>query len=134
MATESQRSGAGLAIIAGALLTLAHFSGAARWQSLFRTLSRFIEITPPIQVAFFLIIAIASLGGIVVIAAGILIARGRKTLPRLLILLGVGFGTLGFLQFLTLQAISGEIPLVGESLIVTVGVVLALVARYQAKR
>ncbi len=122
-----------LAIVSGVLLLSGQFSGAARWQAIIDTLSRFIEVTPSIQALFLAIIAIASLGGIAVIIAGLLIARGQSRLPRLLILLGTGFGILSLLMYIVPQAIGGRFPLIGESSAVTIGVVLSIVARSLAK-
>ncbi len=127
--------GAGvLAIVAGILLIAGQFTGAARWASLRDTFAGLVEITPPVEMLFFVIIGIASLGGVAAIVAGILLLRGQSALPRLLILLGVGFGTLGFLFYVVPQALEGEFPLIGESVTVTAGIVLALVARSLGKR
>ncbi len=133
MADAKKRTAALLAIVSGVLLLSGQFSGAARWQALIDTLSGFIEVTPWIQALFLAIIVIASLGGIALILAGILIARGSSALPRLLILLGAGFGILSFLVYTIPQAIRGQFPLIGESAVVTVGVVLSIVARFLAR-
>ncbi len=132
---EGGKMGAGvLAIVAGILLIAGQFTGAARWASLRDTFAGLVEITPPVEMLFFVIIGIASLGGVAAIVAGILLLRGQSALPRLLILLGVGFGTLGFLLYIVPQALGGRFPLIGESITVTAGIVLALVARSLGKR
>ncbi len=134
MAGDAKTEAGVLAIVGGILLFAGQFTGAARWAALRDTLAELIEITPPIETLFFVIIGIASLGGIVAILAGVLLLRGQSALPRLLILLSIGFGILGFLFYIVPQVLEGAFPLIGESVLVTVGIALALGARSLAKR
>lgn len=123
-----------LAIVGGALLVVSGFTGVARWEAYLTALSSYIEVTRAIEIAFRVLLTIASLGGFAVIGAGILIARGHVALPRLLILIGVGFGFIGLLILFVPQMLAGEFPLVGESALVTAGVILSLMGRALAKR
>lgn len=131
---DRRREGAGfLALVSGALLLAGHFSGAAQWEALLALLDRFVDLTPPVRLLFLAVLAVASLGGVAVLAGGVLILEERLLLGRLLILLGTGVGLLSFLLFLGPALLEGSLLALGSSGVVAVGIGLSIAARWRAR-
>lgn len=134
MASKGLQQGAFLAFLSGTLLMAGHFSGAPYWLDLLEAVARFVEVTPLLRVLFLAILAVASLGGLAVVAGGLLILEERLLWAKLLILLGTGFGLLSFAFALVLLILRGDLPVIGHPVVSIVGVGLSVAARLRARR
>ncbi len=133
MANKRMRQASFLAILSGALLLAGHISGAVYWRELLQGLARFIQVGPLLHWVFVSIVAVASLGGAIVVLGGLLILEGRPLTARVLILLGTGFGIISFLLALTLMLIRGDLPVAGNPVVVMVAIGLSVAARLRAR-
>ncbi len=134
MVKRNLRQGAFLAFLSGTLLMAGHFSGAPYWRDLLEAVARFVEVTPLLRALFLAVLAVASLGGLAVVAGGLLILEKRLLPAKILILLGTGFGLLSFVAGLVLLVLRGDLPVAGHPVVVLVGVGLSVVARFRARR
>jgi hypothetical protein len=129
------RFAAAIAIVGGCVLILAQYSlGATRWSDTHRRMVQVVGENPAVDMIFGAMVAIASLGGLAVIIGGILLAYGRIVPGKTLLLMGTGFGVVGYLIFLGTSLRAGTPPLVDSSMLALLGVGLAIAARTLARR
>ncbi|UCF49830.1 MAG: hypothetical protein JSU91_08790, partial [Thermoplasmatales archaeon] len=86
-----------IALVAGIFLIIGGISGLATWETIKDFVTEHIADNNIIQVVFAILIFIASLGGISVIAGGILIGKSKVRLGKLIITLGAGLGLIGLI-------------------------------------
>lgn len=132
VAPRLRRAG-GWAILGGVLLELGHFSGVGFWAAILRLLTSRFPGNVVIGGVGLVILLIASLGGIAVIIAGVLLLRGHARTARWLIGFGAGFGLLSFLIYLGSSILQGDALLSFNTTIVLVGLFLAIYARGMAR-
>jgi hypothetical protein len=129
------------AIVGGVLMLLAGVTGAATWNALG---DMAVEITnqESFRLVFQVMALIGSLGGLVVILGGLIIAgkiaRKEKRVPvgKVLIAIGAGFGLIGLIIFLAITLL-GDNP--AENIMAAmslgfIGLVLSIVARQKAQK
>ena len=138
--TTNEKAGM-YAIIGGILMLLAGVTGAATWDAIGNFL---VDITgqESFREIFGVLALIGSLGGLIVILGGIIIAekmlakkKNRVPFGKLLITIGAGFGLIGLLIFLAVTFL-GDNPL--DTLFAAIGLgfiglVLSIAARQKAR-
>ena len=123
-----------IAIIAGILLFASGMSGVAAWEEIKDFVSENIADNIEVQIAFSILILIASLGGIGVIIGGVFIGKNKVRTGRLIIGIGVGTGLIGLI-FSLVVAIKEESLNIGAFIgLGAVGIVLSIAARVVAKK
>jgi len=122
-----------LAAIGGFLLLLTGYNGARGIERLFTWLVDVFGPLPFLRIVAFVFVAIASLGGIAVLAGGFLFLRERVRTGRLLILIGSGAGFFTLLLFLLVNLRREEFSFLLEVLPVVVGIAFGVAARFRAK-
>ncbi|MCJ2554748.1 MAG: hypothetical protein LN410_00880 [Candidatus Thermoplasmatota archaeon] len=135
--TASRRvRGAGVwAILGGILLEVGHFSAVGFWESILSLLASLLPAaTALIRALGLFVLLIASLGGLAAIVAGILFLRDHTRTGRLLIGFAVGFSLLSVLIYLITSILGRNATLSGNTLVVVVGLFLAIYARGLAKK
>jgi len=123
-----------LAGVAGVLFLVVGWTGARGVEEFFQLLVDLLGSNPALRILAFVLVSIASLGGIAVILGAILISMNRVGWGKFLVLLGAGAGIISLVLFIALLvqrpgrigAHEGVIP-------VLAGVVLSFVARMKAK-
>ena len=123
-----------LAGVAGVLFIFVGWNGAQGVEEFVQLLTDVLGANPALRILAYVLVSIASLGGIAVILGAILISMDRVGWGKFLVLLGAGAGIISFVLFLVLLvrrpsgigAHLGAIP-------VLVGVVLSIAARWKAK-
>ncbi|MCK4613463.1 MAG: hypothetical protein KAU14_01560 [Thermoplasmata archaeon] len=132
--SETNRKAMIIAIIAGILLFASGMSGVAAWEEIKDFVSENIADNIEVQIAFSILILIASLGGIGVIIGGVLIGKNKVRTGRLIIGIGVGTGLIGLI-FSLVVAIKEESLNIGAFIgLGAVGIVLSIAARVVAKK
>ena len=130
---QVRRAGA-WAILGGILLELGHFSAVGFWQSI---LSLLASLLPAASVLIrslgLLILLVASLGGLAAIIAGILFFRDHTRTGRVLIGFAVGFSLLSVLIYVVTLILGQNAMLSGNTIVVVIGLFLAIYARGLAK-
>ncbi|MDX1535002.1 MAG: hypothetical protein R3291_05225 [Thermoplasmata archaeon] len=122
------------AIVGGIFLVLGHFSAVGFWVSILTLLASFFPSATVLIRAFGLVILfIASLGGFAAVLAGILFLRNHARTGRLLIGLGIGFSLLSVLIYVVSAVLGRSASLSGNTIVVILGMFLAIYARGQAK-
>ncbi|MGQ0797347.1 MAG: hypothetical protein ACT4OI_05745 [Methanobacteriota archaeon] len=123
-----------LAAIAGGLLLLVGYSGARGVHRFVSLLFGFLGDRPLLLLVLaYVLVAIASLGGIAVLLGAYLIHADRVRTGRLLILLGSGAGLISLILFLVGILRREAFDLLLEVLPALLGVSLGIVARFRAK-
>lgn len=123
-----------IAIVAGILLLISGVSGLATWKIIKNFVTTYIIDNNIIQIVFTILIFIASLGGILVIAGGLLLGKNRIKTGKLLISLGAGLGLIGLI-FSIFVAYTEENLTIGSFFSIgTIGLILSIVARVIAKK
>lgn len=128
---------AGWAIVGGVLLGVVHFSTLGFWQTVISLILSSSPETANLAILaplFRGILIIASLGGLAVVIAGILFLRGHARSGRLLIGFGAGFSLLSVLVYLVVAVVGRNLALSGTTIVVLVGLSLAIHARGLAKK
>lgn len=128
-----KRRAAFLAVLSGSILMAGHFSSVNRWEDVLGVMGDFVGTGALVRVGFWVLLALASLGGLAVILGGLLILNDRLLLAKTLILLGTGFGLISFLLILALVVYRGNLPVTGNSLILLAALGLSIVARIEAR-
>ena len=123
-----------IAFVAGILLIIGGISGLATWETIKGFVTEHIADNIVIQVVFAVLIFIASLGGISVIAGGILIGKNKVRLGKFLITLGAGLGLIGLIFSLIVTYIEGNFTIGSFLSIGVIGLILSIVARMLAKK
>jgi len=122
-----------LATVSAGFLLLTGYSGARSVHNFFDLLVDIFGARAFLIALAYAFVAIASLGGLAVLAGGYLIWKDRVRTGRLLILIGSGAGLFTLLVFLLVQIRRGNVDLLLSVLPAILGVALGIVARLRAK-
>jgi hypothetical protein len=133
MASKNSKAMA-IAIIAGILLLISGVSGLATWETIKDFVTTNIIDNTFVQIIFTILIFIASLGGISVIAGGLLIDKNKIGTGKLLISLGAGLGLIGLIFSIIVAYTEGNLTLGSFFSIGVIGLILSIVARAVAKK
>ena len=133
MATKT-KSAMILALLAGILLLISGISGLATWETIKNFVTENIIDNTIVQFVFAILIFIASLGGLSVIAGGILIGKNKIRTGKFLILLGAGMGLVGLIFTVAVAYVEGSLTLGSFFSIGTIGLILSIIARIMVKR
>jgi hypothetical protein len=131
--TGRNRNAMILAIVAGILLFIAGVNGVATWETIKGFVNEHID-NIIIQYVFVVLIFIASLGGISVIAGGLLIGRDKVGTGKFLIMLGAGIGILGLIFSSYVAYKAGSLTIASFCSVGAIGIILSIVARVIAKK
>jgi len=123
-----------VAIIAGLLLLIAGINGIAAWETIKGFVIANIADNFIVQIVFAILIFIASLGGLSVIAGGILIGKGKVGTGKFLISLGAGLGIIGLIISIYVAYNQGSLTIGSFFSIGAIGLILSIVARFMAKK
>ncbi len=123
-----------LAGVAGVLFLLVGYTGAAGVEEVFQFLQDLVGANPALKILAYVLVSIASRGGIAVITGAVLISMDHVAWGKFLVGLGAGAGILSLVFLLALlvrkpNAIGAHLGAVP----VLVGVVLSIAARLKAK-
>ena len=122
------------AIIAGILLLIAGVSGIATWVTVKGFVTAHIIDNYIVQLIFALLIFIASLGGIAVIAGGLLIGKNRVGTGKFLISLGAGMGLIGLIFSIIVAYSEGDFTISSLFSVGAIGLILSIIARMITKK
>jgi len=133
------RTAAIIAVIGGILLLIGGSTGMAGF---LRELSNIVQDlmggeNQAVATIFWILIIIATLGGLAVIIGGLLIYKNHIIIGKILITLGAGMGIIGLIISLISALAQGETIQFFSWLTTSflgVGIILTLVARFMAKR
>ena len=123
-----------IAIIAGILLLISGVSGLVTWETIKDFVTTNIIDNTFVQIIFTILIFIASLGGMSVIAGGLLIGKNKIGTGKLLISLGAGLGLIGLIFSIIVIYTEGNLTLGSFFSIGAIGLILSIVARAIAKK
>jgi hypothetical protein len=123
-----------VAIVGGILLLIAGVNGIAAWQDIQTFVTENIADNFIIQMVFVVLIFIASLGGISVIAGGLLIGKDKVGTGKFLISLGAGLGLIGLIISIYIGYTEGSLTIGSFFSIGAIGLILSIVARLMAKK
>lgn len=123
-----------IALLAGVLLLISGISGLATWETIKNFVTENIIDNNIVQIVFAILIFIASLGGISVIAGGLLIGKNNIRTGKFLILLGTGLGLIGLIFSVVVAVIKGNISLASFFSIGSIGLILSIIARMIVKK
>ncbi len=115
------------------LMLIAGISGAASWDRVLDFVQRRLGGEGGLRIVAYLLVAIASLGGLLVILATILVSNDRVRSGRALIWLGTGFGLIGLALFMLVHLERQELPFASGIGLGAIGVILSIVARFKSK-
>ena len=107
-------------------------SGAAAWEQMVAFLEDKLGTDAAIQVLAYVLITVASLGGLAVMAGSVLFLTKHVRAGRLLMALGAGFGLIGLIVFIFIRLEREELSIAGIGLGM-VGLVLSIIARLKSK-
>jgi len=131
---ESNRKAMILAVIGGVLLLVSGTSGVAAMEAVKDFVTDNVADNSAIQIAFVILIFLASLGGIGVIIGGVLTGRGKVGIGRFLIGVGSGLGLIGLIIAIAV-GIKEESLTIGAFIgIGAIGVLLSVAARVVSKK
>ncbi len=125
---ERWEKAAVLAVVAGIFLLIAGVSGATAWS---RVRDIVVDLTggnPVLELVFLILVAIASLGGLLVILGGALFWRGETDWGRALVFIGTGVGLISLLIFVALHGLKGTLLAIRLHWVGFIGVILAIVS------
>ena len=123
-----------IAFLAGILLLISGISGLATWETIKNFVTQNIIDNTIVQFIFAILIFIASLGGLSVIAGGILIGKNKIRTGKFLIMLGAGMGLIGLIFTVAVAYVEGSLTLGSFFSIGTIGLVLSIIARLIVKK
>ena len=123
-----------LAIIAGILLLISGINGIAAWETIKNFVTTNIADHFIIQIIFAVLIFIASLGGLSVIAGGLLIGKDKTGTGKILISLGAGLGLIGLIIAIYIGYSEGSLTISSFFSIGVIGLILSIIARSMAKK
>ena len=124
----------GIAIIAGVLLLISGVNGMAAWSEIENFVTNNVADNFIIQIIFVVLIFIASLGGIAVIAGGLLIGKNKVGTGKFLIALGAGLGIIGLIISIYVGYIERSLTMGSFFSIGAIGLILSIVARIIVKK
>ena len=123
-----------IAILAGILLLIAGINGVVAWETIKSFVTTYIMDNSIIQMIFVILIFIASLGGIAVIAGGLLIGKDKVRTGKFLIALGIGMGLIGLIFSSYISYKEGNITIGSFISVGAIGIILSIIARIIAKK
>ena len=123
-----------VAILAGILLLIAGVSGVATWKTIKDFVTAHIMDNSIVQIVFVILIFIASLGGIAVIAGGLLIGKDKVRTGKFFISLGAGLGLIGLIFSIVVAYVEDNLTVGSFLSIGAIGLILSIVARIIAKK
>ena len=132
--TSKNSKAMGIATVAGILLLIAGISGLTTWETIKDFVTKHVMDNTITQIIFAILIFIASLGGIAVIAGGLLIGKNKTVTGKLLINLGAGLGLIGLIFSIIVAYTDRNLTLGSFFSIGTIGLILSIVARIIAKK
>lgn len=123
-----------IAIVAGVLLLIAGVSGFAAWETIKDFVTTNVIDNSVVQIVFAILIFIASLGGIAVIAGGLLLGKNKVGTGKFLITLGAGLGLIGLIFSVLVAYMEGNLTIGSFFSIGAIGLILSIVARVMTKK
>lgn len=123
-----------IAFLAGVLLLIAGVSGVATWETIKEFITTHIMDNGVIQIVFVVLIFIASLGGIAVIAGGLLLGKNKIGTGKLFIALGAGLGLIGLIVSIVVAFMEKNLAISSFFSIGAIGLILSIVARIMVKK
>jgi drug/metabolite transporter (DMT)-like permease len=129
--TENQMA-AIIGVVGGVMMILVGASGAAAWAQVVDFLQRKLGTDAVVQALAYILILIASMGGLAVMLGSTLFLTRHVRAGRLLIALGAGFGLIGLIVFIFVRLEHEEFSIAGIGLGM-VGLVLSIIARLKSK-
>jgi uncharacterized membrane protein HdeD (DUF308 family) len=123
-----------LAVAAGVLLLVAGITGVAFINKIQEFVLKQFGQNDMLKWVFVVLIFLSSLGGILVIAGGVLVGKNKVGGGKILITIGVGVGLIGVIIALYWVAVSQKIETSMTSIFGLVGVILSVAARMTAKK
>lgn len=132
--TSRIRKAMGLAFVSGFLLLISGISGLATWETIRDFVTKNIIDDYVIQIVFSMLIFIASLGGIAVIAGGILIGKDNIGSGKFAIALGAGLGLIGLIVSIIVAYTEHNLTISGFFSIGFIGLILSIIARVVATK
>lgn len=130
---RSNEKAAITATIAGLLLLLSGFTGASQWHRTFRLVADVLGTSLLLRFVALVFVALGSAGGVLVLFGALSFRRDRVRMGRVLIYLGTGFSVGSLAMYIVLQLLHGDLPFAGGIGLGVPGVILSVVARFQAK-
>jgi hypothetical protein len=120
-----------VAIVAGICLLIDGVSGFATWDAIRSFVINQLNLADNeiVQIVFAVLIFIAALGGIAVIAGGLLIGKDKVKSGKFIILLGTGLGIIGFIFSIILGIYEGNFTYNSLLTFGAIGIILSIVAR-----
>ena len=131
---SKNRMAMGIAIVAGILLLIAGVSGLATWEAIKDFVTNNIIDNSIVQIVFAILIFIASLGGISVIAGGLLIGKNKIRTGKFLITLGAGLGLIGLIFSIIVAYIENNLTIGSFFSVGAIGLILSIIARLSVKK
>ncbi len=126
------RTAMGVAIVAGIFLLIDGVSGFATWDNIKKFVTTYLIDNEIVQIVFAILIFIAALGGIAVIAGGILIGKNMVRSGKFIIMLGVGLGIIGLIFSIIVGIYEGSFAFNSFLTLGAIGVILSIIARAMA--
>ena len=117
-----------IAIIAGIFLLIDGVNGFVTWDTIKSFITNYLD-NEIIQIIFTILLFIAGLGGISVIAGGLLIGKHKIRLGKFVILLGTGLGLIGFVFSIIVAINNGNFSFNSFLKFGAIGIILSIVAR-----
>jgi len=117
-----------IAIIAGIFLLIDGVNGFVTWDTIKSFITNYLD-NEIIQIIFTILLFIAGLGGISVIAGGLLIGKNKIRLGKFVILLGTGLGLIGFVFSIIVAINNGNSSFNSFLKFGAIGIILSIVAR-----
>jgi len=122
-----------IGIVAGIMMLLAGVSGAAAWGTIMKFLENRVGAGAAISTLAYILVTIASLGGLIVFFGSLLFTTKHVRAGRLLIALGAGFGLIGLILFIVLNLEKVEVAFLGGIGLGALGLILSVVARLKSE-
>ena len=132
--TSRNKTAMGIAIVAGIFLLIDGVSGFATWETIKTFVLNNITDNEIVQIIFAVLIFIAALGGIAVIAGGVLIGKNKLRSGKFIILLGTGLGIIGFIFSIIVAINEGNFTFNSLLTIGGIGIILSIAARLIAEK
>jgi len=122
-----------IGIVAGIMMLMAGVTGAAAWGSIVKFLENKVGTGGAINILAYILITVASLGGLIVILGSLLFTTKHVRAGRLLIALGAGFGLIGLILFILVNLEKVETAFLGGIGLGALGLILSVVARLKSE-
>ena len=120
-----------LAFVSGIFLLIDGVTGFATWDTIRSFVSTQLNLADNeiVQLILAILIFIAALGGIAVIAGGLLIGNDKVKSGKFIILLGTGLGIIGFTFSIIVGIFEGNITYNSFLTFGAIGIILSIAAR-----